>query len=210
MPDLACHRADPVQDSTVGDHRAPDSGADCHTESSVGACRRAEAVLGKRERLRVVDHAHRQPGGTGDGGTDRDTTPAAGQVRQVTGDPGLHVDLTRNPYADPGDVDSRVLRQQRSHTVDHALDHGVMPVRATSRHGHARGDPIITSEEGELEIRPSQIDSNRAGLGSHDSNTGFMFIPRYSRALSHHPSPRCSDCLAKISCLAALPRLSKG
>ena len=79
----------------------------------VGTGGGAEPVLGKGERLGVVDDADRQRHGIGDGGADRDVAPASGQIRQVTSDSGCHVDIARYADTDPHDVDIRVLRQKR-------------------------------------------------------------------------------------------------
>src|SRR5829696_4838886 len=55
MPDLAGHRTQPIENSTMGNDRASDTSTDGDAERGVGARRGAELILGKRERLGIVD-----------------------------------------------------------------------------------------------------------------------------------------------------------
>src|SRR5215207_3503308 len=122
MPDLAGHRTQPIENSTMGDERASDTSTDGDAERGVGSHGGAELVLGKRERLGIVDDADRQRDGVGDGVCDGNVAPSSGQVWQVAGDSGHHVDLAGYANANPRDMDIRILSQKRASAFDHALD----------------------------------------------------------------------------------------
>ena len=83
-------------------------------QRGVGPGGRAHAVLGKRKRLGVVDHADRQPGGLGDDLADRHVEPAPRQVGQVAGDAGRHVDVARHADPDAGDLKVGLRLAQRA------------------------------------------------------------------------------------------------